>query len=122
MPIKPRHPCSYPGCPELTYERYCPKHRRSIDQAYNLYQRDKTTKKYYGRSWELVRTVYINEHPFCEQCLKGGKFTKTEEVHHKIPLSKGGTHDMRNLMSLCKSCHSRISVETGDRWHDRKRG
>jgi hypothetical protein len=23
------------------------------------------------------------------------------------------------LMALCKSCHSRITAESGDRWHDR---
>ncbi|WP_420838364.1 HNH endonuclease [Allobaculum mucilyticum] len=31
-----------------------------------------------------------------------------EQVHHIVPLSQGGTHDENNLMSLCKSCHSRI--------------
>jgi 5-methylcytosine-specific restriction protein A len=37
-------------------------------------------------------------------------------VHHIIPLSKGGTHDSANLMSLCVSCHSRITARDGGRW------
>ena len=26
MPTKPKHPCGYPGCPNLTDRRYCPEH------------------------------------------------------------------------------------------------
>ncbi|HOE18067.1 MAG TPA: HNH endonuclease [Syntrophorhabdaceae bacterium] len=42
--------------------------------------------------------------------------TPAEEVHHIIPLSKGGTHDESNLMSLCTSCHSEITAREGGRW------
>lgn len=42
-----------------------------------------------------------------------------EEIHHKLPLSEGGTHDRSNLIALCKSCHSQIHAKRGDRWHDR---
>jgi len=38
-----------------------------------------------------------------------------EEIHHIVPLSKGGTHAPDNLMSLCSSCHSAISAKEG-RW------
>ena len=44
---------------------------------------------------------------------------KTEEIHHKLPLSKGGTHDRENLVALCKECHARIHAKNGDRWHNR---
>ena len=33
---------------------------------------------------------------------------EVQEVHHKLPLSKGGTHSKSNLISLCKSCHAKI--------------
>nr|WP_255407226.1 MULTISPECIES: HNH endonuclease [Corynebacterium] len=39
----------------------------------------------------------------------------TQEVHHVVPLSRGGSHDFTNLMALCKPCHSRISALDGDR-------
>ncbi len=42
-----------------------------------------------------------------------------EEVHHKVPLSEGGTHEESNLVSLCKECHARIHAERGDRWHNK---
>ena len=37
-----------------------------------------------------------------------GRLTPAEEVHHKVPLSEGGTHARDNLIALCKSCHARI--------------
>ena len=42
-----------------------------------------------------------------------------EDIHHKKPLSEGGTHDRSNLIALCKPCHSQIHAKRGDRWHDR---
>ena len=37
-----------------------------------------------------------------------------------VPLAHGGTHAEDNLMALCKPCHSRITVEMGDRWPQNK--
>lgn len=56
---------------------------------------------------------------FCEQCYARGVLVPVEEIHHKIPLAKGGSHDRSNLIALCKSCHSQIHAKRGDRWHDR---
>jgi len=47
---------------------------------------------------------------------KENRMIKVEEVHHILPLSRGGTSDEDNLMSLCKSCHSKIHVKSGDRF------
>lgn len=49
--------------------------------------------------------------------LTKGVFVETEEVHHRKPLAEGGTHARDNLIALCKSCHSKIHAERGDRWH-----
>ena len=35
---------------------------------------------------------------------------------HKLPLSEGGTHDRRYLITLCKSCHPTIHAKRGDYW------
>ena len=45
---------------------------------------------------------------------------QVEEVHHKKPLSEGGTHDKNNLISLFKSCHARIRATNGSRWNKKK--
>ena len=116
MPTKPKRPCSYPGCPELVADRYCEAHQKLIDTRYNKYQRDSSTGKRYGSAWRKLRSRYIKAHPLCEMCKKTGKLTPAEEVHHIIPLSKGGTHAESNLMSLCTSCHSTITAREGGRW------
>lgn len=119
MPRKPKRPCSYPGCPNLTDGRYCPEHQKKVNSNYEKYGRDKSTKKRYGRAWKRIRDKYAAEHPFCEQCYERGILVETQEIHHKIPLSEGGTHDQGNLIALCKPCHSQIHARRGDRWHDR---
>ena len=58
----------------------------------------------------------IKAHPFCEECYENGVMTRAEQVHHIVPLSEGGDNSEDDLMSLCKSCHSRIHAERGDRW------
>lgn len=116
MPRKPLRPCSYPGCPELVEGRYCEEHSKQSYKDYNTYRRDPRSKKRYGSEWKRIRNIFIKEHPLCEECRRNGRVTPAEEVHHILPLGRGGTHDTNNLMALCKSCHSRISVLDGDRF------
>ena len=115
MPKKPKRPCAYPGCPRLTEGQYCEEHRKQVDRQYNKYSRSSDVHRKYGRAWKRIRDRYAQEHPFCEMCYKEGRMTLMEEVHHIIPVSKGGTHDRSNLMSLCKSCHNKIHIAMGDR-------
>ena len=117
MPRKPKHPCHYPGCPELTYDRFCEKHTKKYNSDYERYGRNPQTRRRYGRAWQRIRSNYAKEHPFCEECLKEGRLTKTEQIHHIKPLAEGGTHDRDNLMALCTSCHAKIHAKRGDRWH-----
>ena len=117
MPYKPKRPCAYPGCGRLVErEQYCAEHQKVVDKQYNQYQRDPKSNKRYGRSWKRIRDRYIKAHPLCEECQKQGTLTSAEEVHHILPLSKGGGNERSNLMALCKPCHSRITAESGDRW------
>lgn len=119
VPSKPKKPCAYPGCPALVTGRYCEEHARKANSDYEKFSRDKNTKRRYGRAWKRIRDKYAAEHPFCEKCYEHGVLVPVEEIHHKLPLSEGGTHDRSNLIALCKSCHSQIHAKRGDRWHDR---
>ena len=116
MPYKPKHPCGYPGCPQLTDKQYCEEHTKVMNKQYERYNRDPDTSKRYGQAWRLIRKKYVEVHPFCERCLENGIIIPVEEVHHRKPLTEGGTNDFSNLISLCKPCHSRIHAERGDRW------
>ena len=109
------HISAYPNCQKLTNGRYCEEHQKLIARQYNRFTRSVDVNKKYGREWKRIRDRYVQAHPLCEQCLKEGRTTPTEEVHHIIPLSKGGTHSTDNLMSLCQSCHNKIHHDLGDR-------
>ena len=117
MPISPKRPCSYPGCPLLTASRYCEEHQKLTDRQYDKYGRDPASKKRYGRTWRKVRERFLSAHPLCEECRKRGMTTPAQEVHHILPLGRGGANHESNLMALCKRCHSAISAKDGDRWH-----
>lgn len=114
MPRRPQRPCSYPGCPNLCDGQYCDKHKSEARRKYDKYERPAEINKKYGRAWKRIRDKYVSEHPFCELCFEKGMLIPTREVHHKRPLSEGGTHERSNLIALCKSCHAKIHAERGD--------
>ena len=112
MPYKPKHPCSYPGCPELTSERYCPKHKKLVNAQYDTRLRDHGAAEFYhSQEWKRLRQDYLIEHPFCVECRKNGKLTKATVVDHIVPIRQGGPAlDESNLQALCASCHGSKSI------------
>ena len=114
MPKKPKRPCSYQGCGKLTDGQYCDEHKQTIERQYNRYLRDPETNKRYGRAWKKLRARFLLQHPLCQQCKCEGRLAAAEEVHHILPLANCGTNDDSNLMALCKSCHSRITITGGN--------
>lgn len=71
-------------------------------------------KAYQNKNWRKMRDTYLKEHPICEECLKKGKVTPAEDVHHKKSPFRGGEVnynlllDYHNLESVCKECHAAI--------------
>ena len=109
MPSKPKRPCKYQGCSRLTnlQSGYCAEHEKLQSQLYDK-ARAPIHNKRYNYQWRKLRTRFLNAHPLCEMCKAEGRYTTATEVHHIKPLADGGTSDVNNLMSLCKSCHARI--------------
>lgn len=103
MPKKPLRPCSHPGCPNLCEGQFCEPHRVEERRKYDKYERSSDVNRKYGRAWKRIRDRYAAEHPLCEMCLKEGRLTPVQEVHHIMPVSKGGTHARDNLMRVCVS-------------------
>ena len=115
MPSKPKKPCGFPSCPKLTHDTYCEEHAALRQKQYDKYNRAPNHDKKYGNNWRRIRALYVKKNPLCERCLKEGRVTPVEEVHHIVPLSRGGTNQFTNLMSLCQSCHTKTHYELGDR-------
>lgn len=110
MPKRPRPGCAYQGCTKRAVpgSSYCEVHRKLVDQQYEKYGRHYDKHKRYGRNWKRIRDKYIGMHPLCEECLKQGHAVEATQVHHKVPLSEGGTNAFDNLESVCAACHNRI--------------
>lgn len=123
MPRSPKKPCAFPGCPNLTHDRFCEEHTRQTNKQYERYERPYKASERYGGSWRRVRDRYIQLHPLCEDCIEMGNVPpgRSEEVHHIKPKSQGGSDHFDNLRALCKSCHSRRTAAEGDRWHNTQR-
>lgn len=69
---------------------------------------------YNTKRWKDLRTYMVQKYPLCQNCLKAGKYTPTQEVHHiKSPFVPGLTeeekykraYDENNLLCLCRECH-----------------
>jgi len=68
----------------------------------------------YPQDWDdRRRRVYERDNYECQNCgAKGGDGLYTEGVevhaHHTVPISKGGSHSLSNLRTLCAPCHNAI--------------
>lgn len=61
-----------------------------------------------GGWWEIRALVRARSKGKCEAIIKGVRCsTLGVEVHHIIPLSKGGTNTLPNLLMLCMTCHNK---------------
>lgn len=117
----PAKPCRYPGCPQLTHERYCSVHAKVETARYRKYQRDPKINRRYDKAWKQVRKRYLAAHPLCEDSQKAGRVTPAAEMHHIQPLSKGGTHDESNLRRCVSPATLGQSAVDGDRWRQAPR-
>ncbi len=64
---------------------------------------------------QFIRVRHLRTHePICEICGYRGLVI----VHHKIPISKGGTNDESNLIVLCEKCHADAHGEKKKKYLD----
>lgn len=105
MALKPLKPCRHPGCPELTRDRYCPKHkpkrasRRTSAEYHSWYSLTVWT--------DDLRPTQLLREPFCRECARQGVRTWATVVDHVEPHRGDWTKfiDRGNLQSLCKHYH-----------------
>lgn len=101
-PMKPKKPCSFPGCPELTDGGRCERHRRQARQEAEN-RRLTAAERGYDHRWSKIRDMKLNENPLCERCEREGRDVAAVLVHHKDRNPKN--NDFKNLESLCDRCH-----------------
>lgn len=67
---------------------------------------------YKSQAWKRCREAYIkSQGRLCERCLKAGRISPAEVVHHKVYISPANinnpaiTLNWKNLEALCWACH-----------------
>lgn len=116
MAMKPLRPCRHPGCPELTRDGWCdrhrPKYRRGASEEYH--------GLYLLPIWlDQLRPAQLLREPFCRECAKRGIRTPATVVDHIVPHRGNWAlfSNPENLQSLCKTCHDRkTALERGEEW------
>ena len=111
MALKPLRPCRHPGCPELTRDGYCPKHK----PAKAARRRSAEYHAWYSLPvWtDDLRPAQLLREPWCRECAKRyppsdpRSRTRATVVDHIRP-HQGDWQlfiDPANHQSLCKRCH-----------------
>lgn len=110
MPMKPRRPCRYPGCPNLCENGvYCEKHAEHNPSRIYDRRRGSATERGYNAEWRVARRSFLSAHPLCVECMKENRLTAATVVDHIIP-HRGDMKlfwDESNWQPLCKICHDK---------------
>ena len=104
MARQPLRPCRHAGCPVLTREGWCdkhrPKHQRRVSAEYHgWYLKPIWTKR--------LRPEQLLREPFCRECARQGVRTPADTVDHIRPFRGDWALfvDPANHQSLCKFHH-----------------
>lgn len=71
------------------------------EYAKRYYQKNKDAHNQKRTARGQAQSWLGNECSFC-----GLEDPRVLQVHHRLPLSKGGTSDPENLVTLCRNCHA----------------
>lgn len=84
---------------------------------------------YHSAGWRKMRERILRRDKYlCRECLRYGKRTDAETVHHVFPLADQPALALKgwNLISLCGQCHNKMHDRTTDaitgpglRWQQR---
>lgn len=65
-------------------------------------------KRTAGYKWNIIRNVILErDNHTCQVCREKKEHL---EVHHKTPIFLGGSPEPSNLISLCHSCHMKVTM------------
>lgn len=105
----PLRPCRHPGCPVLTRDGWCDRHRPRYARRLSA----KWHAWYNLPIWtERLRPAQLLCEPFCRECARAGRRTAATVVDHVEP-HRGDWDlftDPANLQSLCKYHHDQKTM------------
>lgn len=76
----------------------------------------------YPENWESIRQRILKRDNYtCQRCKTYfGNRRSMLRVHHKVPLSRGGSSRDSNLVTLCSACHREEHPHLKQRYLERK--
>ncbi|MCA6467574.1 MAG: WYL domain-containing protein [Chitinophagaceae bacterium] len=66
----------------------------------------------YPPDWEDRRRNLLSQRYSCERCGESNRL----QIHHRLPVSRGGSHQALNLEVLCERCHAGTHGSTQSKW------
>lgn len=83
-------------------QSYVQKRLNKLKVKMRLNEHKTNCKNNMRHGYYSIINTYKKQNPYCENC----EWQETIcDLHHIIPLSKGGTNDHLNLITLCPNCH-----------------
>ena len=80
----------------------------------NVFSEYKVRHSFYmSKEWKVLRLYMLNKYPLCKHCKEKGKLTSSIDVDHIVDIEDAPEKrlDIDNLQTLCKSCHSKKTME-----------
>lgn len=108
-----RIPLGNPRCEECQdkYELSQKDRQKKYDKNVRKSRDKKYSDFYKTGEWVRVRMqALIRDNGLCQHCLKEGRITPADMVHHIVPIKTNWQLRLAlsNLISLCNRCHSKI--------------
>jgi 5-methylcytosine-specific restriction protein A len=101
------------ACIRANTRRHYDQHPEKLKARVEKSQRLRTTQCW-SKSEQLT-TLLKNQKGKCGYC---GKQMSSPTVDHKIPVSRGGTDALDNLIAACKPCNSRKRDKTDQEYRE----
>jgi 5-methylcytosine-specific restriction protein A len=114
MALRAFKTCGHVGCPTLTKDGWCDKHRGDYDR-----QRadDELRPLYKTARWLRFRKWFLRLNPFCQRVWNGEQcHNVATEVHHRRGLREHQEDlcDAAQCCALCRACHHKASGDRGN--------
>lgn len=110
--------CAQAGCKTITKNRNCNECQRIADIKSKQYSKkravkskvsmNKSSRAFYGTTaWKTLRDRKLQKDPLCQMCLSKGFLKDGHDIDHIIEIKDDYSLrlDIRNLQTLCRSCH-----------------
>lgn len=94
------------GCKHIRAVSFTDDTRKRSSPGSNF---DPADSSAYPNDWDARRKrVYRRDNWTCQNCKQSGgpNGDAKLDAHHIVPVSKGGNHDVSNLVTLCRQCHN----------------